>query len=152
MAAVAPGAERRAFATDKGRPAFAQDERGDRAQLSQTLDVRTLQKKFEKLSALSEEARHDKATGNYWMDADDWRELRGLIASSVEQVQAELGEERPGHDFALSGDCIGCGMAESYYKGAMAVLEGWPEDSEKDERMAELVTCKHDLKGPSRPK
>ena len=113
--------------------------------MSQTVDVRTLQKVVEKLSAITDRAHQDPETGSYWIDADDWVELRELIASSVERVQAELGEARPGHNFASSGRCYGCGMAESYYRGAMALLERWPEDSEKEERMAELGTCRHDL-------
>ena len=120
--------------------------------MSQTIDARTLQRIVEKLSGIAERAHRDEETSSYWIDADDWRELRELITWSGEQVRAELGEERPGHNFAPSGNCFGCGMAESYYRGAMALLERWPEDSEKEERMAELKTCRHDLKGARRPK
>jgi hypothetical protein len=112
--------------------------------LSETVNVRTLRKIAEMVGAITDSAHFDEETGRYWIDAEDWRELRELVASSLQQVQA--GGERPGHEFAPSGKCSGCGMTDGYYEAAMAILEGWPEDSEKEERMAELRTCSNALK------
>jgi len=120
--------------------------------LSETADVRTLEEIVEKLGAMTKRAHYEEETGRYWVDAEDWRELRELLATSMRQVQAEHGREKPGHVFAPSGSCLGCGMTESYIEAAMAILEGWPEDSEKEERMAELRTCRNDLKSGQRSK
>jgi hypothetical protein len=111
--------------------------------LSEAVDVRTLQRIVEKLGAVTARAHYEEEDGRYWIDAEDWRELRELLASSIQQV--EKGVRKPGHVFGPSGRCSGCGMTERYYKGAMVILQGWPEDSEKEERMAELATCKNDL-------
>ncbi len=125
--------------------------------MSEALDVLGVQKMVEKLNALIAKAHYEEGTGMYWIDASDWRELRELVASAVQQVREE--EERVEearlrvpHAFASSGRCSGCGMMESYYEAAMAILEGWPEDSEKKERMVELRTCRNDLKSSQRSK
>src|SRR5271169_356336 len=101
----------------------------------------------EKLDTLTAKAHYEEGTGMYWIDASGWRELRGLVASAVQQVReeevrAEEARLRVTHAFAPSGRCSGCGMMESYCEAAMAILEAWPEDSEKKERMVELGTCR----------
>lgn len=118
--------------------------------MSEAVDVLGVQKMVEKLNALIAKAHYEEGTGMYWIDASDWRELRELVASAVQEVRAEPARVRVAHAFAPSGKCSGCGMTESYYEAAMAILEGWPEDSEKKERMAELSTCKNDLKSGQR--
>ena len=35
-------------------------------------------------------------------------------------------------------------MTERDFQQALSILDAWPEDSEKKERMAELKTCKND--------
>jgi len=114
--------------------------------LSETVDVKAIEKMVERLSAIAEKAHYEEETERYWIDAEDWRELRNLLASSLQRVQAQTGGEAAGHSFGESGKCSGCGMTDSYYEGALAILEGWPEDSEKEERIAELRTCRKDLK------
>lgn len=93
---------------------------------------------IENIEAVTKRARFRKQDGGYWMGHEDWQELRGLIAP----LSAEEAKE---HKFEVSGKCAGCGMTEPEFQQALSILEAWPEDSEKKERIAELKTCKNDL-------
>jgi hypothetical protein len=111
--------------------------------LSETVDVVSLRRVIEKLNALTEKAKYDGA-GRYWAEAEDWRELRELVSLSVRAL-AERKEAT--HTFGASGQCSGCGMKKHYFERATTILEGWPEDSEKVERLAELRSCRNRLRG-----
>ena len=113
--------------------------------MSETVDVLSLQKVVDKLNTLISKAHYEQEAQRYWVDADDWRELREF-ASSIKDALAERGKEIAGHTFAPSGQCSGCGMKKNYFERATVILEGWPEDSEKEERLAELKTCKNLLR------
>jgi hypothetical protein len=117
--------------------------------LSKTTDVASIRKISERIKALTARAEYDEEAGRYWVDAADLRELQELVAPYFSETSPEP-EGKPGHDFGDSGNCAGCGMTQSYYEGAMNVLKGWPEDSERKERMAELRACKQDLRGRPR--
>jgi hypothetical protein len=110
--------------------------------LSETIDLLSLQRVVDKLNALVAKAHYEQETQRYWVDADDWRELREF-ASSIKEALAERAREIVGHAFSTSGLCSGCGMKKNYFERATAILESWPEDSEKGERLAELKTCKN---------
>jgi hypothetical protein len=113
--------------------------------LSEVVDIRTLHEIAKKMEAITRKARFDDETGRYSIEADDWHELHELITSSLQQVPEGPGK-RVGHAFTPAGKCSGCGMSQDYYEAAMAVLERWPKDSEKDERMSELRTCRNDIR------
>ncbi|MDG7020745.1 MAG: hypothetical protein JRN23_02295 [Nitrososphaerota archaeon] len=92
------------------------------------------------IEAVANRARYRKDDGGYWLRNEDWQELRGLIAPVT-------GGTSPGgeHKFDVSGKCAACGMTERYLEEAVSILQTWPEDSEKKERMAELRRCKGEL-------
>jgi len=92
---------------------------------------------MENIKSVMKRARYRKEDNGYWIGHEDWQELRGLISP--------LSMEEKEHKFEVSGRCAGCGMAENDFRQALSILEAWPEDSEKKERMAELKTCKNDL-------
>jgi uncharacterized coiled-coil protein SlyX len=93
--------------------------------------------KTENIMAVTKRARYTREDRGYWMGDEDWRELRGLIAPLS-------GEDAKEHKFQVSGKCAGCGMTELDFQQALSILDAWPEDSEKKERIAELKTCKND--------
>jgi len=95
---------------------------------------------MENIEAVTKRARYRKEDriGGYWMGQQDWQELRGLISPLS-------GEEAKEHKFQVSGKCAGCGMTEREFQQALSILEAWPEDSEKKERIEELKTCRNDL-------
>jgi len=97
----------------------------------------TAKETIENIEAVTKRARYRKEDKGYWMRDEDWQELRGLIAPLG-------GEEAKEHKFEVSGKCAGCGMTEPDFQQALSILNTWPEDSEKKERMAELKTCKND--------
>ena len=92
---------------------------------------------IENIEAVTKRARYKKEDRGYWMRNEDWQELRGLISPLS-------GEEAKEHKFEVSGKCAGCGMTERDFQQALSILDAWPEDSEKKERIAELKTCKND--------
>jgi uncharacterized coiled-coil protein SlyX len=95
---------------------------------------------MENIKAVTKRARYRKEDNGYWIGNEDWQELRGLLSP--------LSMEEKEHKFEVSGRCAGCGMTENDFRQALSILETWPEDSEKKERMAELKTCKNDLAKP----
>ena len=94
---------------------------------------------IENIEALTKRARYRKEDRGHWIGDEDWQELRGLIAPLS-------GEEAKDHKFQISGECAGCGMTERDFQQALSILDAWPEDSDKKERMAELKTCKDDVR------
>lgn len=100
-----------------------------------------MEEKMRRARALVARASYDEKTAGYRMDAADWEELRVLVASAA---PSQEGKAVPsgGHSFTADEKCSGCGMTERYFEQALAILRGWPEDSEKDERIAELTACK----------
>lgn len=97
---------------------------------------------IENIDVVTKRARYRKEDRGYFMRDEDWQELRRLIAP--------LRGEEAEHKFDVSGRCAGCGMTEQDLQQALAILEAWPEDSEKKERMAELKICRNDL--PAKPR
>lgn len=109
------------------------------------VDARTKETR-EAVVAVAKRARYQRGDGGgYWMSNEDWEELRGLLTPPDEG--ADSGSE---HKFEVSGKCVGCGMTERDLEQALSILRTWPEDSEKEQRMAELNTCKGGLLGKGR--
>ena len=94
---------------------------------------------IDNIEALTKRARYRKEDRGHWIGDEDWQELRGLISPLS-------GEEAKEHKFQISGECAGCGMTERDFQQALSILDAWPEDSDKKERMAELKTCKDDVR------
>lgn len=97
---------------------------------------------LDKLETLAKKAKYQQELSAYSIPAKDWRELQELAAVLKSgQTRREPSE----HNFEPSGRCAGCGMTEGYLERALEILNGWPENSEKNERIAEINTCKNDV-------
>jgi hypothetical protein len=112
---------------------------------SSVVDPRVAREVVKKIDAIAQRARREDETGRYSIDAEDWRLLQELL-TSLRKPDDEREGKRVEHAFMPTGQCSGCGMTQGYFDGAMSILRGWPEDSEKEERMAELGTCRNDVK------
>ena len=93
---------------------------------------------IERIELLTKKARYRKEDGGHSMQSEDWRELRSLVAPHSVEDSRE-------HKFGVKGTCVGCGITELEFEQGLSILQGWPEDSEKNERIAELKTCSNEL-------
>lgn len=114
------------------------------------LETRAIRDIAQRMKELTDKGLFLQGEGGYLMGARDWEELRALIELLAPGASAGTGSD---HRFAASGRCLGCGMTEQFYEQALSVLGGWPKDSEKNERIAELKTCRNNLarKAGARP-
>ncbi len=108
--------------------------------MSAELESLTTREIAEKMKTIANKGIYEEEKEGYRIGSRDWEELQELIDSlrrGEEKTESE-------HRFADSEKCVGCGMTEVYYKQALSILQEWPENSERNERIAELKACSNE--------